>query len=166
MRPVSILLVMVGLSAAVPRDAAARPQVELDHIVTTVNNRIITESDVRQVRTLHLVDDVSSDDAVRRAIENRMLVLGEMSRAAALVVSDADVAARRAAWEARAGSRGRVAALLAEAEMSEAALETWLRDDARIYAYLERQFSVVPDAERARAMSDWMVRLRQRAGMR
>ena len=165
MRRLLITLATASL-AAMPARVGAHPQVELDRIVTTVNNRIITESDVRQARTLHLVDDVSSDDAVRRALEERILVLGEIARAPAVVVSDGDLASRRAAWEARAGGRGRVVALIAETGISDAALDTWLRDDARIYAYLARQFGVVPEADRGRATTEWLLRLRQRAGMK
>jgi hypothetical protein len=115
---------------------------------------------------LRLVDDVSSDEAARRALEDRMLVLGEIARSAALVVTDADVAARRAAWETRVGGQERAAALAKDAGMSDATLQTWMRDDARIHEYLKRQFSVVPDTERPRATSDWMLRLRQRAGLK
>jgi len=166
MRPVLITCASVAVVAFISAPLVAQPQVELDRIVTTVNNRIITESDVRQARTLHLVEDVSSDDAVRSALEERILVLGEISRAPAVVVADGDVTARRAAWETRAGGAGRAATLVGESGMSDAALDTWLRDDARIHAYLERQFSVVPEADRGRATAEWVLRLRQRAGMR
>ena len=166
MRRIAMTVAVTALASVGAARLLAEPQIELDRIVTAVNNRIITESDVRQARTLHLVDDVSSDDAVRRALEERILVLGEMSRAPAVVVGDADVAARRAAWEARVGGGARAGTLVSEAGLSDAALDTWLRDDARIQAYLARQFSVVPDAERGRATAEWILRLRQRAGLK
>jgi hypothetical protein len=145
---------------------AATAQVELDRILGEVNSRIITETDVRQARALQLVDDVSSEASVRRALEERILVLGEITRSAPVVVTDADLAARRGAWEARVGGSDRARAMLAGAGMSEAALQTWLRDDARIQVYLKRQFGVVPDTDRQRATTDWLLRLRQRAGLK
>lgn len=146
--------------------SAPGAQIELDRILGEVNSRIITQTDVRQARDLQLVDDVSSDATVRRALEERILVLGEITRSAPVVITDADVAGRRTAWETRVGGPDRARQMLASAGMSEAALQTWLRDDARIQAYLKRQFGVVPDSDRARATTDWLLRLRQRAGLK
>jgi hypothetical protein len=47
--------------------------------------------------------------------------------------------------------------------IGEADLETWLRDDLRIRAFLLRQFGGLPEGERARAQQEWMARLRARA---
>jgi hypothetical protein len=151
------------LPSTTPAPAA---QIELDRILGEVNSRIITETDVRHARALQLVDDVSSEASVRRALEERILVLGEITRSAPVVVTEADLAARRTAWETRVGGADHARALLAGAGMSDATLQTWLRDDARIQAYLKRQFGVVPDADRSRATSDWLLRLRQRAGLK
>ena len=145
---------------------AAASQVELDRIVSQVNNKIVTQSDVQQARTLALVADVSSDDAVRRALEDRILILGEIARSAPLTVTDADVASRRAAWETRAGGHDRALALLQTSGTSDTSLQTWMRDDARIDAFLTRQFGGMPEAERPRATADWLTRLRQRAGLK
>jgi hypothetical protein len=162
--PVCVLVAAcaAGMSGLVR--AQGQP-IELDRILGEVNNRIITSSDVRQARVLHLVPDVSSDETVRRALEERLLILGEISRGAPVAVTDVEVAARRAAWEARAGGRDRAAALAADAGMSEPALQTWMRDDARIQAYLQHQFGAMPDPQRPRATTDWLLRLRQRAGL-
>jgi hypothetical protein len=142
-------------------------QAELDRIVARVNNRIITQSDVRQARMLQLVDDTSSDEATRRALENRILILGDLSRSSSLPpTSGEDVRARHEQWEARVGGRGRGTQLLLETGMTEKGLEAWLRDDLRIRAYLQRQFSALPEGDRSRAADDWLARLRQRAGLR
>ena len=54
---------------------------------------------VAQARDLTLVDDTSSDDAVRRALEDRWLILNEIGRGAPLSpASDAGLAARRGEW--------------------------------------------------------------------
>jgi len=145
----------------------SQAQVELDRIVVRVGSRVITHSDVRQATALKLVDDVSSEAAVQRGLEDRCLILEEISRGTPLPPSsESDLATRRAAWERTVGGPAAVASLLAKAGMSEASLQTWLRDDLRIQAYLNRQFSTFPAAERPRAMSDWLSRLRQRAGVK
>ena len=142
-------------------------QAELDRIVARVNNRIITQSDVRQARMLQLVDDTGSDDATRRALENRILILGDLSRSSSLPpTSGDDLAARHKQWESRVGGRSRGTQLLDEAGMTEKGLDAWLSDDLRIRAYLQRQFGALPEADRSRAAEDWIARLRQRAGLR
>ena len=152
------------LAAIAGVSGSTSAQAELDRIVARVNNRIITQSDVRQARLLRLVDDTSSDDSVCRGLENRMLILAEIARAAPLPpTTDAELSARRAEWESRLGSKP--ADLLNQAAMSENALQMWLRDDLRIQAHLKRQFGSVPDAERAKATAEWVTRLRQRAGL-
>lgn len=142
-------------------------QTELDRIVSRVNNRIITQSDIRQARLLRLVDDTSSDDSTRRALEERTLILSEIARVAPLPPgTDSDLATRRREWEASVGGAGRVPELLKQTSMNEASLDIWLRDDVRIQMHLKRQFGSLPEADRARAVSEWMQRLRQRAGLR
>jgi hypothetical protein len=145
---------------------AAGAQVELDRIVSRVGGRIITQSDIRQARTLRLVDDVSSDTAVQRALETRLLILQELARAAPVGPIDAAALAdRRQAWEGSIGGGGSGLAALKQAAMSESDLDTWLRDDLRIRAYVARQFGMLPDAERTQAIEEWVARLRQRADL-
>jgi hypothetical protein len=163
MRTIRILALASAVLAAA---GVAHAQVELDRIVSRVNNSIITRADIAQARALGLIADVSSDEAVQRALEDRLLVLSEIARANAIVVSDADVEARRRAWETRVGGPQRAADLLGQAGMSDAELRMWMSNDARIQAYLKGQFSGVPDGERAKSTADWMSRLRLRAGIR
>jgi hypothetical protein len=146
---------------------AARPQTELDRIVSKVNNRIITQSDIRQARQLKLVDDPSSDDSTQKCLEDRLLILSEIARSTPLPASPvSDLSARREQWERSVGGMSAVSGLLAQVAMSETALQTWLRDDVRIQMHLTRQFGGVPDADRAKATADWIARLRQRAGLK
>jgi hypothetical protein len=156
-----LLIVAACLAGAA---GLADAQVELDRIVARVGARIITQSDVRQARLLQLVDDVSSDAAARRCLEDRWLILEEMKRGAPLPPgSDADLTRHRAEWERKVGGASAVPDLLAKAAMSEAALQAWLRDDLRIQAYVTRQFAELPEADRSRASTEWIGRLRQRA---
>jgi hypothetical protein len=157
--------VCVLVMLAVPPVMGA--QAELDRIVARVNNRIITRSDVRQARMLQLVDDTSSDESTQRALENRILILGDLSRSSGLPPTTGDeLTTRHRQWEARVGGRSRGVELLGEAGMTEKGLDAWLSDDLRIQAYLQRQFGALPDGDRSRAAGDWIERLRQRAGLR
>jgi hypothetical protein len=162
-----VVLVTAGLIAVLSgAPAVAAAQVEIDRIVSRVGDRIVTQSDIRQARALRLVDETSSDESTQRALETRLLILHELSRAAPLPPSGAaDLEARRAEWSASVGGEGRVAELLRQGSMSEGDLDGWLRDDLRIRAYLRRQFGMLGDVERSRAMEDWLSRLRQRADL-
>jgi hypothetical protein len=164
-----VALCAAATATASPLEAAPAgpPQAELDHIVGRVNDRIITQSDVREARALRLVDDPSSDDAARVCLENRLLILGEIARSAPVATpTSADVAARREAWERTVGGAVRARHLQSEVGMSDGLLQAWFRDDGRVDAYLDRQFGSLPAAERSRATSDWLARLRQRAGLK
>lgn len=155
------LIAMLSGAAAVPA-----AQIEIDRIVSRVGGRIVTQSDIRQARALGLVDETSSDESTQRALETRLLILHELNRAAPLPpASPADLEARRAEWSASLGGEGRAQGLLRQGGMSEGDLDGWLRDDLRIHAYLRRQFGMLGDAERHRAMEDWLARLRQRADL-
>lgn len=162
-----VFVTALAAAAASVSAAPARPagQVQLDRIVSRVNGRVITESDVRQARALRLVDDVSSDAAAQHAVEDRFLILGELNRAAPIAPpSDAEIAAHRTAWATTLGPD--VPALMARHGMSENDLQAWLRDDLRIRSYLKRQFGMLPEGDRARATDDWVSRLRQRADLK
>ena len=155
---------LAGVAGLAYAATPASPQVELDRILARVGTRVITQSDVRQAILLKLVDDVSSEAAARRCLEDRWLTLEELKRGAPLPPgSESDFASHRAAWEQKVGGASAVPGLLARAAMSEAALHTWLRDDLRIRAYLSRQFADLPESDRSRANTEWINRLRQRA---
>jgi hypothetical protein len=153
---------MAGLASGL-----THAQVELDRIVARVGGRVVTQSDVRQAMLLKLGDDVSSEAAAQRGLEDRWLMLEEVRRGAPLPpTSEGDFARRRAAWEQKVGGASAATDLLAKASMSEAALQAWLRDDLRIEAYLARQFAGLPETDRSRASRDWVDRLRQRARLK
>ena len=166
-KPLHVVLVVTLATLVVPELRAAMTpgtQVQLDRILSHVNGRVVTESDVRQARALKLVADVSSDGAAQRGVEDRFLILGEMNRSTPIAPpTDADIAAQRSSWAASLGPD--VAGLLAKNGMSDADLQAWLRDDLRIRAYLKRQFGMLPEGDRVRATDDWLARLRQRADL-
>lgn len=160
------LVAAAALTAVVGAPLAASPQVELDRIVSRVEGRIVTQSDIRQARALKLVEDATTDESTQRALENRLLVLHELERAAPLAAPIADdVEARRNEWMASVGGDQRAPDVLRQAGMSQADLDRWLQNDVRIRHYLQRQFGMLGDAERTRAMAEWFGRLRQRADL-
>src|SRR6187549_2665332 len=86
-----VLAGSAGLSAQEP----------LDRILSRVNGKIVTLSDVRQAQLLKLVDDVGSEAGTQRALENRLLLLAELSRVTSLPPATAgEFEARRREWEA------------------------------------------------------------------
>jgi hypothetical protein len=155
------VLAFCALTAVLATGATtATAQTRLDRLVSRVNGVAITQTDVSQARMLKLVADTSSDAAAQRELENRILILGELSRAGGLdPIDDAAVAARRRQWEAALGAPA--ADLMARADMNEKALVAWLRDDLRTGAFLQRQFG-----DRTAAKNEWIARLRERAGLR
>ena len=161
LRPIALMLCTV-----VATTASAAAQVELDRILSRVNGKIVTRSDVRQAQLLKLVSDLGSEEATQRALENRLLLLGEVARVSSLPpATDAELAAHRREWDARVGGTANVSRLLSQAAMSEADLQNWLRDDLRLQAYLTRQFGAIPEPDRGRAVAENISRLRQRAGL-
>lgn len=161
---VSMLVVVCVFAGSL---LAAGRQIELDRIVARVGTKIVTLSDVRQSRKLLLVADTASDEEAARCLVDRLLLLGEVARAQPLRrLSDADLAAKRQAWEGRHGGADKLPALLSEAGMAESALDPWFRDDLRIEAYLDRQYAGLSDADRIKAREDLLSRLRQRAGLK
>jgi hypothetical protein len=150
-----VAFVTLALAAGTPRAAAA--QVEVDRTLSRVGAAVITASDVDQARRVRLVRDTSSDAATLRALEDRLLILQEVGRGAQTEVSDDAVAARR---RELAPDAAKISGL------SEQALTAWCRDDVRVQMFMERRFASMSGADRDKAISEWIGRLRQRAGLR
>jgi len=166
----ALCMSLVAAASAAPSFARAAEgkQVVIDRVVSRVNGEIITQSDIRQARLLHLfprLDAGSADDAVRRALENRALVLAEVRRATTPDPSADRRAAWRRTWESSLGS-AEVLPLLQRAGMTETALEDWCRNDLRIDDFLAERFRSVPEGERPRETDAWIAVLRQRAGLK
>lgn len=163
-RPAIVAVACATVLTGAP--VAAEAQVVLDRIVSRVDGRIVTQSDVERARRLKLVDDPSSEESARLGLEDRLLILAEIARLPPLAASEQDLGARQAEWESALGGGQAAAAALADVGMSEGELRAWLRDDVRIRLHLRRQFGQVADADRSRVVADWINRLRQRAGLK
>lgn len=150
-----VALAGLGVVAGAPGTAAA--QVEVDRTLSRVGTTVITASDVDAARRVKLVKDTSSEAATLRALEDRLLILQEAGRGVQADVSEDAVQARRRELGSDA---------VKMSGMTEPALLAWCRDDVRAQTFMERRFGNVVGAERDRAISEWIGRLRQRAGLR
>jgi len=154
-RIISAVCLAFLVSVSLPAPAAA--QVEVDRSLSRVGGTVITQSDVQQAQRVKLVKETSSEAATLRALEDRLLILSEASRGTPTEISDDAVAARRRELGADA---------VKNSGMTEQALMSWCRDDVRVQTFMERRFASVTGGDRDRAISEWIGRLRQRAGLR
>lgn len=162
MRVPTLVLIVALVLAAAPTGA----QVEIDRTLQRVYGTPIMASDVRQVRLLKLMGAGSdSESAVLTALENRALMLREVSRGAAADPTDVEIAARRQAWWASWPAGTDVPALMARAGMNQQGLDGWFRDDLQIEAYLDQRFGPAAATKRSTRIADWVRDLRQRANL-
>ncbi|HXT69576.1 MAG TPA: hypothetical protein VN700_07465 [Vicinamibacterales bacterium] len=144
--------------------AAAQTAIEIDRTLSKVNSTAIMTSDVRQARLLRLLAPPPPNDvAILTALENRLLMLNEASRAIVSEPAAEQIAARRRAWTATWASPADLAKEMERAGMSDRALDGWFRDDMRIDAYLEQRFP--PDPKRDERIAAWIKDLRSRANL-
>jgi hypothetical protein len=150
------------MSAAV----SARQAVEIDRTLQRVHGTAIMSSDVRQARLLRLLTpQPPSDEGILTALENRLLMLNETSRAAIADPAPAQIAARRQEWQARLPPGTDLRALLERAGMTDRGLDGWFRDDLRIEGHLEQRFPP-QDARRDERIAEWIRGLRVRANLK
>ena len=160
MRSPLVSVTAVAVVAAVP----AAAQVELDRTLQRVYGTAITASDVRRARTLKLAGNAQADQDVLTAIENRLLILRELSRGPAAEPDAARVSARRQEWSSGWPPNTDLNALLSTHGMSDQALDGWCRDDVRIAMYMDQRFGAA-DAQREARIASWLKDLRQRANL-
>ncbi len=144
------LRVVLLLALLLPTAMAAGEVI--DRVLAIVNGRLVTLSDVRTARELHLIDvgaAPDSDAALLDRLVDRTLVLQEVERYAPLEPDAAAVDARVRAIDARLGPRETVQATLQRLGVSEEWLRQWVRDDFRVEAYIAQRFagSVEPTGE-------------------
>ena len=155
--------VTAALVVAVPLVSAA--QVELDRTLQRVYGTAITSSDVRRARVLKLAGDGQSDQDVLTSLENRLLILRELSRAAGVDPEPARVSSRRKEWSAGWPAGTDFNTLLTANGMSDQAMDGWCREDVKIAMYLEQRFGATGDPQREGRVASWIKDLRQRANL-
>jgi len=170
MRGFLIGAAMVGLailvSAKVVRAHAQQARTtELDSTVQRVYGAAIRASDVREARILKLAPG-GDDAAVQRALENRLLILHEMSRTPAADPGRDAVMARRQNWSSSWPPGTDLPALMAKCGTTDQALETWFRGELQIAAYLTQRFGQGGDLSGDAKYNEWIADLRRRANLK
>jgi len=159
-----ILAAAASLVLVIP--ALHAQQVEVDRTLERVYGSVIMTSDVRQVRMLKLAEaGADSDAAAQATIENRLLILRELSRGNVAEPTADRIAERRDAWKRTWPASTDTTALLAKAGMSSQALDGWFRDELRIEAYVNERFPVSTDPRRGERIASWISDLRRRANL-
>lgn len=138
--------VATGAVLAAPANAAAQgsgAEALLDRTLAVVGGQPITASDVALATRLGLIAREGPGDDPRplARLIDRALMLHEVARFAPPEPDPAAVAARVAAVRAQAGSPADLQSTLDRAGVSIAHVESWVRDDLRIAAYLEQRFA-------------------------
>jgi len=148
-------VVRVALMVTLLFGAVRAQELVVDRMVAVVNSEIVTQSDVRAARRLVLVPFVSSmdDEALLTQLIERRLMLAEVARYSPAEPTVEQVAAKRVNWGASLPAGADVSSLLAGAGLREAALNTWLRDDLRIAAYLDQRFTAAAQPTRDQALA-------------
>ena len=120
---------------------AARAQQLLDRVLTTVDGRAITATDLRAATGFGLVGELPTDGPLTAALDAliaRHLVLAEVERFPPAEPSATAVGAAERAMRERAGNQ--LDRLLADTGMDDARLRQEARDTLRIAAYLAERF--------------------------
>jgi len=160
----SLLIAAISLVIAVP--VLRAQQVEVDRTLERIYGSVVMASDVRQVRLLKLADGgADTDAAAQTTIENRLLIMRELSRGTAPEPAAERIAEKREAWRKTWPASTDVPALLSRAGMSAQALDGWFRDELKIEAYLADRYPQTGDPRRAERISTWINDLRRRANL-
>jgi hypothetical protein len=154
-------LVMVAAAAA----GRAQQPIEIDRTLRRVYDTAIMASDVREARLLKLVPEAGAgDEAVQRALENRLLILHEMARAQPIDPGRDLVADRRQRWTSSWPAGTDLPALMTKCGTTQEALDGWFRTDLQITRFLTERFPQ-NDAARDAKINDWIADLRKRANL-
>jgi hypothetical protein len=160
-----VVAVSVGVLRARERDQTRTTTI--DQTLQRVYGTAIMASDVREARLLNLVPEANGgDEAVQRALENRLLILNEMKRTPAPDPGRDAIAARRQNWTATWPAGTDLPGLMAKCGTTDQALDGWFRADLQIAAFLAQRFGQGGDPGRDQKYNEWLADLRRRANLR
>ena len=160
-----IVAVSVGVVRARERDQTRTT--ELDKPLQRIYGTAIMASDVREARLLKLVPEAGGgDEAVQRALENRLLILNEMKRTPAADPGRDAIAARRQNWTAAWPAGTDLPGLMAKCGTTDQSLDSWFRGDLQIAAFLATRFGQGGDPAADPKFNEWLADLRRRANLR
>ena len=133
------LIVAVAWSVlTAPGQAVTVSAVIVDRIVATVNQRLITLSDLVAYQTVTGPLEVARDDAVQALID-RQLLREEADRFAVSAPPAPDVASRIDAITARVGGREELTNRLNRLGWEMEDLQEWVKDDLRVADFLDQR---------------------------
>jgi len=141
--------------------------VEIDRTLQRIYGTAIMMSDVREARILKLVPEASAgDEAVQRALENRLLLLHEMTRAQPADAGRDAIAARRQVWTASWPAGTDLPALMTKCGTTDQAIDGWFRAELQIAAFVTQRVGQPGDPGRDTKYNEWIAELRKRANLR
>ena len=166
MRGWLIAAAMAGASLGHADVISAQGQgIEIDKTLIRIYGTAIRSADVREARLLKLVPEAGAgDDAVQKALENRLLILREMMRSEGGDPGKDLVAERRRQWTASWPAGTDLPGLMAKCGTTEQALDAWFRGEVQIQAFVTQKFGTGPD--RDAKYNEWIAELRRRANLR
>ena len=147
MRTAALLPLLWVLTGALQASPSGQGRLTLDEIVARVDNDAIQSLDIREARILKLFGpDVVADEDILDRLITRRLELADAARYPVAVPTAAEIAARRARWEATLGltAPSALTALLLDAGTTEAGLNAWFRDEARLETLENQRFASAP----------------------
>jgi hypothetical protein len=159
-------LALAALIAGPGGSAVVRAQgIEIDKTLTRVYGTALRSSDVREARLLKLVPEAGSgDEAIQRALENRLLILHEMMRVEAGDPGKDAVSARRQVWTSSWPAGTDLPGLMVKCGTTDQTLDAWFRGELQIQNFVAQRFPPGPD--RDTKYNDWIADLRKRANLR
>ncbi len=139
------LLCVLAAWCAAASDAGAEL---IDRVVASVNNTVITLSELRQAVAFNrAVGGTGEEKTVERetleGLVNRSLLVQEASRVRVVDVSDADIAAERERFRARIGTEEAYRAFLARADLTEAQLDRMLGERLLVERFIQKKIGIL-----------------------
>jgi uncharacterized RDD family membrane protein YckC len=133
---------ILATTAGAPSASAAL----VEHILATVNDRVITLSDVTAYQLFTGLPDSATEEATRALVDRRLL-LTESDRFSIPLPSATDIAARVSAITTRLGGPEALAGTLARLGWGQDDLKAWATDDLRATEFLDQRiyfFIIIP----------------------
>ncbi len=133
----------MALLATVGIATPAGAQIDVDRVVAVVGTALVTQSDVRAIRTLRLLplDEDATDDEIAKLAVDRELMRSEVTRFATPEPEPQVVDAALAQVMAGVGDANAVARALANCAMTPARLRAWIVEDLKIARHLDDRFA-------------------------
>lgn len=136
--------ILAGLVLGAAAAAQERPRGELlDRTLAIVGGAVVMQSDETFARTLGLLEtgvEPAAPEVATRLVD-RWLMLHEVARFAPAEPAPAAVTARLDEVRQRLGTAAALDAALARSGRTLEDVESWVRDDLRIAAYLDQRFA-------------------------